>query len=224
MIGKGRRRRPKTRIVCEDADGRVIDLHAMRTTLGTNLARAGVAPQIAQRIMRHSDYRTTQRHYTVLGLSDTSSAIAMLPDVKEWVPPNAASDDEPDAPPATDPHPDRQRYCQQSQRVSVQRHATRSEGRCTTPGDLGDVKSSTEPALCDAARRGAMIREEHAGVAQLVERQPSKLNVEGSSPFARFVCSAGPVLARAGTAGTARVTGGYCAAGLKTLGVRSVPS
>ena len=25
-----------------------------------------------------------------------------------------------------------------------------------------------------------------AGVAQLVERQPSKLNVEGSSPFARF--------------------------------------
>ena len=26
-----------------------------------------------------------------------------------------------------------------------------------------------------------------AGVAQLVERQPSKLNVEGSSPFARFL-------------------------------------
>ncbi len=25
-----------------------------------------------------------------------------------------------------------------------------------------------------------------AGVAQLVERQPSKLNVDGSSPFARF--------------------------------------
>src|SRR5262245_56057002 len=43
--------------------------------LATNLARAGVAPQIAQRIMRHSDYRTTLKHYTVLGLRDTAAAI-----------------------------------------------------------------------------------------------------------------------------------------------------
>ncbi|MCZ6835828.1 MAG: tyrosine-type recombinase/integrase [Planctomycetota bacterium] len=76
MIGKGKRERPKTRIETIDEDGRVIDLHAMRTTLGTNLARAGVAPQIAQRIMRHSDYRTTLRHYTVLGLTDTTKAVA----------------------------------------------------------------------------------------------------------------------------------------------------
>jgi hypothetical protein len=79
MIGQGSRRRPKTRIVAEDAEGRVIDLHAMRTTLGTNLARSGVAPQIAQRIMRHGDYRTTLRHYTVLGLTDTAKAVADLP-------------------------------------------------------------------------------------------------------------------------------------------------
>jgi len=70
MVGKDKRSRPKTRIVCEDAEGRVIDLHAMRTTLGTNLARIGVPPQIAQRIMRHSDYCTTQQHYTILGLTD----------------------------------------------------------------------------------------------------------------------------------------------------------
>jgi site-specific recombinase XerD len=44
MVGKGKRKRPKTRIVCEDAEGRVIDLHAMWTTLGTNLARIGVPP------------------------------------------------------------------------------------------------------------------------------------------------------------------------------------
>ncbi len=79
MIGKGKRQRPKIRIVTEDADGRCVDLHAMRTTLGTNLARAGVAPQIAQRIMRHSDYKTTLKHYTVLGLTDTSKAVADLP-------------------------------------------------------------------------------------------------------------------------------------------------
>ncbi len=78
MIGNGNRRRPKTRIVCEDEEGRVIDLHAMRTTLGTNLARAGVAPQVAQRIMRHGDYKTTLKHYTVLGLSDSAAAIEQL--------------------------------------------------------------------------------------------------------------------------------------------------
>ena len=32
----------------------------------------------------------------------------------------------------------------------------------------------------------------HAGVAQLVERQPSKLNVAGSIPVTRFLWSAGP--------------------------------
>lgn len=81
LVGSGIRARPLTRIVCEDDEGRVVDLHALRTTLGTQLARAGVAPQIAQRIMRHSDYRTTLRHYTVLGLDDTAKAVAQLPSV-----------------------------------------------------------------------------------------------------------------------------------------------
>src|SRR5690606_6036171 len=71
-----RKPRQATRIVAEDDEGRVIDLHALRTTLGTKLARAGVAPQIAQRIMRHGDYRTTLAHYTVLGLTDTAGAMA----------------------------------------------------------------------------------------------------------------------------------------------------
>ncbi|MCA9274596.1 MAG: site-specific integrase [Phycisphaerales bacterium] len=82
MVGQGKRQRPKTRIVTEDEDGRVIDLHALRTTLGTQLARAGVAPQIAQKIMRHGDYRTTLKHYTVLGLSDTSKAVGEIPSIK----------------------------------------------------------------------------------------------------------------------------------------------
>ena len=73
-------------IAARDEAGRVADLHALRTTLGTMLARAGVAPQIAQRIMRHSDYRTTLAHYTVLGLTDTASAMAKLPTIaaNEW--------------------------------------------------------------------------------------------------------------------------------------------
>ncbi len=62
-----------------DESGAVADLHALRTTLGTRLARAGVAPQITQRLMRHSDYRLTQKHYTRLTLQDDAGAIAMLP-------------------------------------------------------------------------------------------------------------------------------------------------
>ncbi len=81
MIGEGNEAEPKTRIVVEDDEGRVIDLHALRTTLGTQLARAGVTPQVAQRIMRHSDYRTTLKHYTVLGLVDTTAAMDRLPGV-----------------------------------------------------------------------------------------------------------------------------------------------
>ena len=62
-----------------DHQGRVVDLHAMRTTLGTMLAQQGVAPQLAQKIMRHADYKTTLNHYTVLGLHDTARAIESLP-------------------------------------------------------------------------------------------------------------------------------------------------
>ena len=83
MTGKGKRQRPRTRITTEDAEGRCVDLHALRTTLGTSLARAGVAPQLAQRIMRHGDYRTTLKHYTVLGLVDTAKAISAVPAIQD---------------------------------------------------------------------------------------------------------------------------------------------
>ena len=73
--------RIKKRIVTEDAQGRVIDLHAMRTTLGTTLARRGVAPQIAQQIMRHRDYRTTLKHYTALSLADAAKGMEEVPTI-----------------------------------------------------------------------------------------------------------------------------------------------
>ncbi|MBX3355256.1 MAG: tyrosine-type recombinase/integrase, partial [Phycisphaeraceae bacterium] len=69
------------RIPPRDAEGRVADLHALRTTLGTRLARAGVAPQVARVLMRHTDYRTTLAHYTALGLHDAAGALASLPSV-----------------------------------------------------------------------------------------------------------------------------------------------
>ncbi len=73
-----KRRRQSDFLAQKDSEGRIVDLHAMRTTLGTNLALNGVAPQIAQRIMRHSDYRTTLAHYTALQTADTINAINSL--------------------------------------------------------------------------------------------------------------------------------------------------
>lgn len=58
-----------------DERGQVIDFHALRGTLGTRLAAAGVAPQVAKGIMRHSDYRTTVKHYHHLTLHDQRKAL-----------------------------------------------------------------------------------------------------------------------------------------------------
>jgi integrase len=63
---------------CDD-QGRVVDLHALRTTLATELARRGVAPQLAQQLLRHKDARTTLAHYTALGIEDAAAAVEKLP-------------------------------------------------------------------------------------------------------------------------------------------------
>ena len=81
-VNKGRHRRPKMRITTEDAEGRVVDLHALRTMLATSMARRGVDVQVAQRILRHSSYKTTEKHYVHLTVRDTAAAIAKLPRVE----------------------------------------------------------------------------------------------------------------------------------------------
>ena len=52
---------------------------ALRRTLGTYLAQAGVAPQVAQKLMRHSDINLTLRNYTNLKLLDLRGAAARMP-------------------------------------------------------------------------------------------------------------------------------------------------
>jgi integrase len=133
-IGTGKRVRVKTRIVVEDDEGRVIDLHALRTTLGTQLARAGVTPQVAQRIMRHGDYRTTLKHYTVLGLTDTAAAMDRLPGIAPERQAHAATGTTDTAPEAL---PDStQLFCQQLERGTGRNRAA-SRGELTRGGDRG---------------------------------------------------------------------------------------
>jgi integrase len=62
-----------------DAQGRTVDVHCLRHTFATLLARNGVSPSIAQKLMRHSDIRLTMNTYTHLDLADTAGAVAALP-------------------------------------------------------------------------------------------------------------------------------------------------
>lgn len=65
-----------------DAAGRVIDFHGQRTTFITGLARAGVAPAMAQKLARHSDVNLTLNTYTHLSVAEMASAVGKLPDLR----------------------------------------------------------------------------------------------------------------------------------------------
>jgi integrase len=62
-----------------DPRGRVMDLHALRHTFGTHLARAGVAPRVAMAAMRHSSLELTMNVYTDPALLDVAGAVEALP-------------------------------------------------------------------------------------------------------------------------------------------------
>ena len=65
-------------IQVEDAEGRVIDFHALRHTFITNLTRSGVDPKSAQELARHSTIDLTMQYYTHLGLRDIAASIQGL--------------------------------------------------------------------------------------------------------------------------------------------------
>ncbi|MGA2583189.1 MAG: tyrosine-type recombinase/integrase [Tepidisphaeraceae bacterium] len=68
-----------------DEEGRQLDRHALRTTLGTHLAQYGVLPQQAMKVLGHSDVRITMKHYTALRISDTAKAVQSLPTIQATV-------------------------------------------------------------------------------------------------------------------------------------------
>lgn len=61
-----------------DAQGRKLDLHALRVCLASRLARAGVGLVQVQKILGHSDPRLTASVYTTLEVEDLRSAIQTL--------------------------------------------------------------------------------------------------------------------------------------------------
>jgi integrase len=186
MIGKGKWRRPKTRIVVEDDEGRMIDLHAMRTTLGTMLARHGTKPQVAREIMRHSDYKTTLKHYTVLGLTDTAAAINQLPPIGQQSSAQAAATGTCDTVPNESQRNDPQQIPQQLGHETVQNGAKGCDGQVTTVAGVGQPQTLVNAGSCEAQRVDAMMCDERRGCNSVVECQLPKLNVAGSNPVTRF--------------------------------------
>lgn len=61
-----------------DAAGRVVDFHGQRTTFITGLARAGIAPAMAQKLARHSDVNLTLNTYTHLSVEEMATAMDKL--------------------------------------------------------------------------------------------------------------------------------------------------
>ena len=66
-------------IVKRDDRGRVLDVHALRTTFGTLLSKGGVNPRTAQSAMRHSTIDLTMNVYTDPRLLDVHDAVETLP-------------------------------------------------------------------------------------------------------------------------------------------------
>jgi integrase len=142
----------RAKIELLDKQGRVTDLHGLRATLGTRLARAGVAPQVAQRLMRHADYRTTLHHYTMLSLADTVAAMKRLPGG------GTTHSTPPDEPDTAAPQP--QQIPQHSAHDEEQPVATTCREGASGVPRRGGHKSSRERTLRPEARDDASTRDE----------------------------------------------------------------
>ena len=61
--------------------GEHVDVHSLRHTAATRLARAGWPMAKLQRFMGHQDPRTTQRYYDHLEVDDLEDALDLVPDL-----------------------------------------------------------------------------------------------------------------------------------------------
>ena len=126
-----------------DAEGRRIDFHALRTTCGTWLDQAGVAPSVAKRVTGHSNERTLMKHYHRATDQQTRRAIEALPSVDL----RATGTDDPSA--------ERQQYRQQRVHETVRCDASQRDEVDDSPEGGADCKSLSRTKKCDAMRRNA---------------------------------------------------------------------
>jgi len=64
-----------------DEQGESVDIHSLRHTAATRLARAGWPMALLQKFMGHADARTTMGYYDHLAVDDLEAALVALPEV-----------------------------------------------------------------------------------------------------------------------------------------------
>jgi integrase len=65
-----------------DSRGEKLDVHALRHTAASRMARSGVGLVLAQKILGHSDPRLTAAVYSHLGVEDLREAVEMVPGLR----------------------------------------------------------------------------------------------------------------------------------------------
>ena len=65
----------------ENEQGERVDLHSLRHTCATRLARAGWPMAKLQKMMGHADPRTTQRYFDHLDADDLADSLDLVPDL-----------------------------------------------------------------------------------------------------------------------------------------------
>lgn len=78
-----------------DAQGRVVDFHALRHTFITNLAQGGVHPKTAQVLARHSTITLTMDRYSHSEREDEARALDRLPDLNGHKKPDSDGENSP---------------------------------------------------------------------------------------------------------------------------------
>jgi integrase len=171
-----------------DEHGRVVDLHSFRTTLATELARRGVGPQLAQRLLRHRDARTTLVHYTALGWKDAAPAVEAIPPLDRA---REGKDRQGRSSATRRLMADRpQQIPQHSERDSVPDGASECDVDDADGARRDGPKFLPSANLCDKMPLAATSSEAPRGCSSAVERQLPKLNVVGSIPITRSILAA----------------------------------
>jgi integrase len=130
-----------------DKRGRTVDVHALRGTFGTHLARAGVDAVTLKTLMRHKRIETTLRYYVDDGLLEVDRAVATLPAL-------LAAPHTPEVAQATGTDDARAVALGVALTSSRTRRTESTRGNCAVSDDCGVVDANALPATDTAAKAG----------------------------------------------------------------------
>ena len=132
-----------------DKRGRTVDVHALRGTFGTHLARAGVDVVTLKTLMRHKRIETTLKYYVDDGLLEVDRAVGNLPAL-------LAEPADTEVARATGTDDARAVALTVALTSGRDRHGESVRGNCADSDDCGDVDANALPAMNSAANAGEL--------------------------------------------------------------------